>query len=89
MKRFTALFLSTVVTILLVITVLAAGQPRAQASTPQTAPVAASAPAVTTDAVQSSAPASDAFALPQFETGQHEGNEHHRNNTSNLSLSDD
>jgi hypothetical protein len=88
MKRFIALFLSTAVTVLLVIAVLAAGQPRAQANTPQTAPVAASAPALTTDAVQS-APASDAFALPQFETGHHEGNEHHHNNTPNLSLSDD
>ena len=33
MKRFIILFLSTAITVLLVITVLAAGQPSAQAST--------------------------------------------------------
>ena len=41
MKRVTVLILSTVVTVLLVVAVLAAGQPRTQTAT---APVAASAP---------------------------------------------
>ena len=88
MKRVTVLILSTVVTVLLVVAVLAAGQPRTQTAT---APVAASAPASATDAAQFSAPASDAFALPQSTTGQrdHEGREHQSRSPFSSTLSDD
>jgi hypothetical protein len=83
-KRVTAIFLSTLVTVLLVITVLAAGQPRTQASTQPTSST------VVTGAVQA-APASDAPALPQSATGhrEHDGGEHQSRGTSSLSLSDD
>lgn len=86
MKRITVLILSTAVTVLLVVAVLAAGQPRTQNNS---APVAASAPAAT-DAVQS-LPASDALALPQFDTGhrEHQDNEHHDRNLFSSTLSDD
>ncbi len=77
MKRFVILFLSTAITVLLVITVLAAGQPSAQASTQSTGS------AVVTNAVQS-APASDAFGSSQFEGSHHEGNEHRSRGTFNL-----
>jgi hypothetical protein len=87
MKRVTVLILSTAVTVLLVVAVLAAGQPRTQNNS---APVTASAPAAV-DAVQSSAPASDALALPQFDTGhrEHQDNEHHDRNSFSSTLSDD
>jgi hypothetical protein len=82
MKRFVILFLSTAITVLLVITVLAAGQSSAQASTQSAGS------AVITNTVQS-APASATFGSSQFEGSQHEGNEHHSRGTSSFSLSDD
>jgi len=86
MKRVTVLILSTAVTVLLVVAVLAAGQPRTQASS---APVSASASAAT-DTVQS-APASDALTLPQFDAGhrEHEAKEHQNGNSFSSNLSDD
>ena len=82
MKRFVILFVSTAVTVLLVITVLAAGQPSAQTSTQATNS------AVVTGAVQS-VPASDALGLSQSEGSHHDGGEHRTRGTSVFSLSDD